>query len=390
MASAWSRSKSPTRMTSTLAGSNWFMTAARTSSRVSSGGGDMERKRRSAPRSWARRLSWAQPSMDLRVESCCCSRPRRARPRASSSQRKAPGSRILWASWRAASRPPQPPVRGAGVGNWKSTKMASSVQVTSTMMSRSTQKSSTCSRLQGAKAPPSWRVRAPRATAPCFSPAGSTVSRLRPPAATMRSAPRWASWGRRRMRTRAPLPRRRARTPMSLAAWSSSWKAATAGGVATGGASRRRSRRPAMSSSLMRALGTTSSGSGSIGSVAALLATSRRRALSMTTGVPSERAAGEQATMAEGSGVPGLPKSVTWAQRSAATALTSSRVTDSTAARVAAWAVWGSMKVCSQATVSMRWVSCSPWASWSPIAASCSESVMRAWPKRSSSEAEMP
>ena len=74
-----------------------------------------------------------------------------------------------------------------------------------------------------------------------------------------------------------------------------------------------------------------SSGSGSMGSVAAFAATASNCSESILTGVPSARKAGLQAIMAEGLAASGAPKSTTWAIRSLATALTSSNCKDWTA-----------------------------------------------------------
>ena len=65
----------------------------------------------------------------------------------------------------APPRTPLHPHRGGGVGKPKSTVIFSSLQVTSTMISRSTQNNWTRSRDQGSKAPPP-EVRAPTAALP--------------------------------------------------------------------------------------------------------------------------------------------------------------------------------------------------------------------------------
>mmetsp|Transcript_26433 Transcript_26433/g.88895 ORF Transcript_26433/g.88895 Transcript_26433/m.88895 type:complete len:291 (+) Transcript_26433:3077-3949(+) len=250
-------------------------------------------------------------------------------------------------------------------------KTASSVAATSTMINRSTQNNSTCSRDQGEKAPPSCSVRAPSATAPsCFS-------EDRPPAAVMRRWPRCASDGSGRTLTRSPLPATAENTPVACersADFHTGFRSATSSATWSG---------------VTSAFGTKSSGSGSSGSEAASEATLNSLALSMTTGVVrSLSIVGAQATMAEGRAVE--PKSMTCAHKSRATAFASSRVIVSKACSVAACAVSGEMKVCAQAKVSIKWVSCSPWASWSPIVASCSESVAKASPKRSSSDGVRP
>mmetsp|Transcript_22944 Transcript_22944/g.90981 ORF Transcript_22944/g.90981 Transcript_22944/m.90981 type:complete len:396 (-) Transcript_22944:895-2082(-) len=388
--SASSASKSPTTTTSTLSGRNSVMTARSTSSSVRSGSGATERNRSSPSSSVLSSASCAAPSIDLSEVSCCCARPNRARSSASASQTKAPGSRILCAICRAASKPPQPPERGGGVGNWKSTKSASSVHVTSTMMSRSTQKSSTCSRVHGAKAPPSCNVRAPSMTAPDLMP-GRIPSIDRPPAAVRRIAPRCASFASDLTTTRAPFPSVLARAPTRAAlrapgdkCFSSSVTDADIRCAVAASA--------AISASSMSALGTTSSGSGAIGSAAAAATTARSSALSMSTGWPFDSVVGAHATIADGVvvSVVGAARSTTWAQRSAATRFTSSSVIESIAASVAACAAAGSMNTWSHASVSIRCVTWSACASWSPIAASCSESVTRACENRSSSDMVMP
>mmetsp|Transcript_18762 Transcript_18762/g.57704 ORF Transcript_18762/g.57704 Transcript_18762/m.57704 type:complete len:279 (-) Transcript_18762:881-1717(-) len=235
------------------------------------------------------------------------------------------------------------------------------------MMRRSTQKSSTCSRLQGSKAPPSCSVLAPNATDPALHSVESGFSTERPPAAVMRTAPRCASCVNCFTTTRAPLPNLAAYAPTleaSAKTWTPSW-----------GVTSLRS---------IRVFGTTSSGSGAIGSACARRATSNNFSFEISTGVPSLNFDGAHATMADGK--TSLPKSKTCAQRSRATAFTSSKVSDSTAATVAACAVAGSMNVCSHATDSIKWVTWSEWSNWSPIAANCSESVTNAVEKRSSSE----
>mmetsp|Transcript_23794 Transcript_23794/g.76867 ORF Transcript_23794/g.76867 Transcript_23794/m.76867 type:complete len:338 (+) Transcript_23794:267-1280(+) len=121
-ASVRSASTSPTTLISTFAGSSWAMTQDRTSSKLSASAASLgsDRNRASSPNNCASSASCAAPSMEYRCVSVCCWSPRRARWRASGSHLKAPGMRILWTSWSAASTPSQPPVLGGGVGNPKS------------------------------------------------------------------------------------------------------------------------------------------------------------------------------------------------------------------------------------------------------------------------------
>mmetsp|Transcript_34510 Transcript_34510/g.106684 ORF Transcript_34510/g.106684 Transcript_34510/m.106684 type:complete len:482 (+) Transcript_34510:974-2419(+) len=340
-----------------------------------------ERNRGSFPSNDSSSASCAAPSMDRKDVSVACSWPMRARLNASGSQRNAPGMRILCTNCSAASTPEQPPVLGGGVGNPKSTVTASSVQTTSTMINRSTQKSSTCSRDQGSNAPPSCKVRAPTAAAPSAHRIASSESR--PPAMVRRNAPRWASWGSALTMIRAPFASFCARTPNARAASASSAPATSANDRGTSGAS-------ATSDRSMRFSGMRSSSSGSTGSVAAAAATASSFSAEMSTGVPSANVAGEHAMSADGRAASGSPKSTTCAMRSFATSLTSSNPSVATACNVAACAVSGSMNVWSHATVSMRCVSCSPCANWSPMAASCSESVTSAAPNRSNSDCVRP
>ena len=82
---------------------------------------------------------------------------------------------------------PNPTLPTLFVGNTKSTVIDSSLQLISTMSKWSTQKSSTCSRVQGPKAPPSCMVRDPIDMDPFLKP--NRFSASLPPGATKRRCP---------------------------------------------------------------------------------------------------------------------------------------------------------------------------------------------------------
>merc|ERR1719247_3217017 len=182
-------SKSPTTEISTLAGSNWLIMHCSTSSSFNESASCLpkDKNRSSRPSKSSSSFSWAAPAIDLRDVSVCCSWPICALRNASGSHKNAPGYKILCTSCSAASTPEHPPDLGGGVGNPKSTVIFSSEHVTSTIINRSTQNNSTCSRLQGSKAPPSWSVLAPTAALPKAD--FKACSPSRPPAMVSRSAP---------------------------------------------------------------------------------------------------------------------------------------------------------------------------------------------------------